>query len=115
MLVLRGGSVSLAVLRVGQDAAGEIHMMGNVFGVPFGNSGVVIKLVPAPEADAPHDGDELIGRRHWRALPGLQHRRPARPSARRRERVHGGLPAEETGHVDSFPNVRFPCRRRWRP
>ena len=46
--VLPGGKVSLALLGVGQDAQGEIYMMGNVSGLPFGNRGVVVRLVPAP-------------------------------------------------------------------
>jgi glucose/arabinose dehydrogenase len=51
MLVLPGGSISLAVLGSGEDTAGEHYVTGNVFGVPFGNSGVVVRIVPAPEAD----------------------------------------------------------------
>jgi len=49
--VLPGGSISLAVLGTGEDANGELYVAGNVFGVPFGNTGVVVKLVPAPEAE----------------------------------------------------------------
>ena len=49
--VLPGSRVSLALLGIGQDAQGEIYMMGNVSGLPFGNGGVVVRLVPAPEAD----------------------------------------------------------------
>ena len=51
ILVLPGGAVSLAVLGSGVDASGEIYVTGNVFGVPFGNNGVVVRLVPAPETD----------------------------------------------------------------
>lgn len=54
ILVLPGGALSLAVLGSGVDASGEFYVTGNVFGVPFGNNGVVVRLVPAPEAD---DGD----------------------------------------------------------
>ena len=54
-LILPGGSLSFAVLGIGQDALGEIHVMGNVNGIPFGNNGVVVRIVPAPEADAPDD------------------------------------------------------------
>ena len=50
VLILPGGSLSLSVLGIGQDAAGEIYVMGNVNGVPFGNNGVVVRLAPAPEA-----------------------------------------------------------------
>jgi glucose/arabinose dehydrogenase len=37
---------TLAVLGMGQDAAGEVYTMGNISGVPFGTGGVVLKLVP---------------------------------------------------------------------
>ena len=37
---------TLAVLGMGQDAAGEVYTMGNISGVPFGAGGVVLKLVP---------------------------------------------------------------------
>ncbi|HEV8584130.1 MAG TPA: PQQ-dependent sugar dehydrogenase [Methylomirabilota bacterium] len=56
MIVLPGGSISLAVLGSGQDASGEIYFTGNVSGLPntagmsFGNTGVVVRLGPAPEA-----------------------------------------------------------------
>ena len=49
VLILPGGSLSLAVLGIGQDARGEIYIMGNVNGTPFGNNGVVVRLAPAPE------------------------------------------------------------------
>jgi glucose/arabinose dehydrogenase len=55
LMVLPGGKVSLALLGIGQDAQGEIYMMGNVSGLPFGNSGVVVKLVPLPDDG---NGDE---------------------------------------------------------
>src|SRR5688500_11501326 len=51
LLVLPGGAVSLALLGSGVDTNGEIYMSGNVSGLPFGNTGVVVRLVPAPEAD----------------------------------------------------------------
>lgn len=37
---------TLAVLGMGQDAAGEIYPMGNISGVPFGDKGVVLRLAP---------------------------------------------------------------------
>jgi glucose/arabinose dehydrogenase len=37
---------TLAVLGMGQDAAGEVYTMGNISGTPFGTGGVVLKLVP---------------------------------------------------------------------
>src|SRR5881296_1733465 len=39
--ITASGRLSLALLGIGQDAQGKIHMMGNVSGVPFGNGGVV--------------------------------------------------------------------------
>ena len=45
------------MLGSGVDASGEIYVTGNVFGVPFGNNGVVVRLVPAPEADDGKDDD----------------------------------------------------------
>jgi glucose/arabinose dehydrogenase len=51
LLVLPGGAVSLAVLGSGVDTSGELYTTGNVSGLPFGNTGVVVRLVPAPEAD----------------------------------------------------------------
>jgi glucose/arabinose dehydrogenase len=51
MIVLPGGAASLAVLGSGVDPDGELYVTGNVFGVPFGNNGVVVRIVPAPEAD----------------------------------------------------------------
>jgi glucose/arabinose dehydrogenase len=37
---------TLAVLGMGQDADGEIYVMGNINGVPFGSNGVVLRLAP---------------------------------------------------------------------
>ena len=61
--VLPGGQVSLAVLGVGQDARGEIYVMGNISGVPFPNAtgeptGHVLKLVRAPDTDDDKDKDD---------------------------------------------------------
>lgn len=55
LVVLPGGSVSLAVLGFGQDAHGEIYVTGNVNGVPFGTGGIVLRLVRAPEVDDDDD------------------------------------------------------------
>jgi glucose/arabinose dehydrogenase len=41
-----GNAISLAVLGFGQDAAGEIYVLGNVSGIPFGTQGVVVRLAP---------------------------------------------------------------------
>jgi glucose/arabinose dehydrogenase len=50
LLVLPGGAVSLAVLGMGQDASGELYVLGNIFGLPFGTEGRVLKLVAGPPA-----------------------------------------------------------------
>jgi plastocyanin/glucose/arabinose dehydrogenase len=42
--------LGLAVLGFGQDAAGELYVLGNETGVPAGTTGVVLKLVPADGA-----------------------------------------------------------------
>jgi glucose/arabinose dehydrogenase len=61
--VLPGGQVSLAVLGWGQDARGEIYVLGNVSGVPFPDSmgeptGHVLRLVPAPKTGDDKDDDD---------------------------------------------------------
>jgi len=57
--VLPGGRVSLAVLGIGQDAHGEIYIGGNVSGLPDSrNTGVVVRIVEAPEADDNGEGDD---------------------------------------------------------
>jgi glucose/arabinose dehydrogenase len=38
---------TLAVLGMGSDAAGELYVLGNISGVPFGNEGVVLRIAPA--------------------------------------------------------------------
>jgi glucose/arabinose dehydrogenase len=38
---------TLAVLGMGQDASGELYVLGNVNGIPFGTNGVVLRIVPA--------------------------------------------------------------------
>ena len=64
LIVLPGGSVSLAVLGIGQDAHGELYVVGNISGLPFpsddpaiGPTGRVLKLV-APPDDDDHDHDD---------------------------------------------------------
>jgi len=49
MPVLPGGALSLVLLGIGQDAQGEIYLLGNINGVPFGNGGIVVRLTPPPE------------------------------------------------------------------
>jgi glucose/arabinose dehydrogenase len=38
---------TLAVLGMGQDANGEVYVMGNISGLPFGTEGVVLRIAPA--------------------------------------------------------------------
>ena len=40
---------TLAVLGIGQDASGELYMLGNINGVPFGTDGVVLRITPVSE------------------------------------------------------------------
>jgi Glucose / Sorbosone dehydrogenase len=40
---------NLAVLGFGEDAFGEIYLLGNVSGVPFGEDGVVLRLTPTAD------------------------------------------------------------------
>jgi glucose/arabinose dehydrogenase len=50
---------NLAVLGFGEDAKGEIYLLGNASGVPFGDGGVVLRLAPAPaESNEPHTHDD---------------------------------------------------------
>jgi hypothetical protein len=39
--------IGLALLGFGQDAAGELYVLGNINGTPFGSEGVVLRLAPA--------------------------------------------------------------------
>ena len=48
---------NLAVLGFGEDAQGEVYVLGNVSGIPFGTSGVVLQLVPS-DHHADDDGDD---------------------------------------------------------
>ena len=48
--IVPGNALNLALLGWGQDAAGELYPMGNTSGLPFFEDGVVLKIVPAPEA-----------------------------------------------------------------
>lgn len=38
--------IGLAVLSFGRDAAGELYVLGNISGTPFGTAGVVMRLAP---------------------------------------------------------------------
>lgn len=40
---------TLSVLGMGQDARGELYVMGNFSGFPFGNDGVVLRIAPPPQ------------------------------------------------------------------
>lgn len=41
---------NLAILGFGEDARGEIYVLGNVSGLPFG-AGVILRLAPAANDD----------------------------------------------------------------
>jgi glucose/arabinose dehydrogenase len=65
LLVLPGGALSLALLGWGQDAHGELYVLGNISGLPFadpdpaiGPTGRVLRLVPAPKLDDDHHHDK---------------------------------------------------------
>jgi hypothetical protein len=38
--------MGMAVLGFGQDASGELYLLANSTGVPFGDTGVVLRIVP---------------------------------------------------------------------
>jgi len=38
--------IGLAVLGFGRDAAGELYVLGNISGTPFGTDGVIMRLAP---------------------------------------------------------------------
>ena len=40
--------LGLSLLGFGQDANGELYVLGNTTGVPFGDTGVVLRLAPGP-------------------------------------------------------------------
>jgi glucose/arabinose dehydrogenase len=46
-----GNAPNVAVLGFGQDASGELYVLGNKSGVPFGDGGVVLRLTPAAEPE----------------------------------------------------------------
>jgi glucose/arabinose dehydrogenase len=50
--------VGLSILGFGQDAKGELYLMANSTGVPFGNTGVVLRLTLRP---GDLDGDGCVG------------------------------------------------------
>ena len=42
---------NLAILGFGEDARGEIYLLGNVSGTPFGDGGVILRLAPVATDD----------------------------------------------------------------
>jgi hypothetical protein len=73
LLLVPGGAISLAVLGIGEDAAGELYVTGNTWGVPFpapGNDGelgtaddvfsgkLVVLVTAEDEAQGHDDGDD---------------------------------------------------------
>ena len=55
-----GGVLGRSLLGFGQDAAGEVYAMANGTGVPFGDTGVVLRIV-SPVVIADLDGDGSVG------------------------------------------------------
>jgi glucose/arabinose dehydrogenase len=51
---------NLAVLGFGEDARGEIYLLGNVSGLPFGEGGVVLRLAPLAADSAKNGTDPLL-------------------------------------------------------
>jgi glucose/arabinose dehydrogenase len=51
---------NIALLGFGEDARGEIYVLGNSSGVPFGDGGVILRLAPVANQDEnqPEQGDE---------------------------------------------------------
>jgi glucose/arabinose dehydrogenase len=43
--------LGLSMLGMGQDASGEVYVTANTTGIPFGTSGVVLRIGPVSEAD----------------------------------------------------------------
>lgn len=41
-------TLGMAMMGLGQDASGELYVLANEVGIPFGTTGVVLKIVPAP-------------------------------------------------------------------
>lgn len=50
--------VGLSVLGFGEDANGELYVMANGTGVPFGSTGVILKIVKADDDDDEDDDDD---------------------------------------------------------
>lgn len=50
-----GNFLGSSVQGFGQDADGELYVMGNILGVPFGTGGVVMKIVPVEARDRGHE------------------------------------------------------------
>lgn len=64
------------VLGFGQDASGEVYVMGNTTGVPFDKTGVVLKIEAACAADCNGDGeltieDFICFQEQWQAGTGF--------------------------------------------
>jgi glucose/arabinose dehydrogenase len=53
---------SLSVLGMGQDAKGEIYVLGNRTGRPFGTDGILLRLIPGgPQPQPPSKGCSVSG------------------------------------------------------
>lgn len=56
--IVPGNRLYLALLGFARDSDGELYALGNVSGVPFGDEGVVVKIIPAPETDEDDDEED---------------------------------------------------------
>jgi glucose/arabinose dehydrogenase len=56
--LLRPAELGLSLLGMGQDAPGELYVLGNTTGVPFGDTGVVLRIAPKV---GDLDGDGVAG------------------------------------------------------
>ena len=50
--------IGIVLLGMGQDACGELYALGNGPGIPFGNTGVVLKIVNGESHHTSHDSDD---------------------------------------------------------
>ncbi|MHC4140802.1 MAG: PQQ-dependent sugar dehydrogenase [Planctomycetota bacterium] len=56
--LLGQAGLGLSLLGMGQDASGELYVLGNTTGVPFGDTGVVLRIAPKV---GDLDGDGITG------------------------------------------------------
>ena len=56
--------LSLSLLGFGQDAGGEMYVLANGTGIPFGDTGVVLRMNLAQCGDQNGDGDDASTTKH---------------------------------------------------